>query len=169
MSQTDASNVDDENSPRLAPVVYAQPPLEELRRRFPVSIHPYYIAQRRFEPIALCEGVPGVHYGSAGSAPVEVDFKRILLIGRAWFIDELLPVIDRNHLRLAGYEELLCYDEKYSLEKRMYPLIAPGSTLRWNGRRYVPYVFDDGGGGRLGLHSLGRPLTSGTRILVVPK
>lgn len=155
------------NSPFSAPVVYVQPALEELKRRFPAYANPDYKG-KRFDPIECCKGVCTENRGSTELAEVEVAFEYVHM-GRDASTDEVLAEMNRKGLRPALYEELLGFAEKYPDEQRKYPIVALGSEAHMSGDRHVAYLWRDGDGRDLRLRWIGDGWRGNYRFLAVRK
>ncbi|MDD2786112.1 MAG: hypothetical protein PHS79_04460 [Patescibacteria group bacterium] len=142
-----------------APVVYLQPELEELKRRFPAYVNPDYQATR-FDPIERCKTVSKENR--------EVAFEYVHM-DRYASTDEVLAEFDRKRLRPALYEELLGFDEKYPDEQRKHPIVALGSGTDVRGRRRVAYLWYGGLGRHLNLHWIDDDWLGNCRFLAVRK
>jgi len=119
-------------------VVYTQPGLEELKRRFAL-VSPFYDAShsegppipfeviqpdksvRRFEPIERCRNI------STENRDIAFEYIHFDCLVTC---DEVLAEMDRKGLRPALYEELLCFAEAYPDEWARYPVAAIGSRMK---------------------------------------
>jgi hypothetical protein len=109
----------------VVPVVYTMPRLEKLRKRFPL-VHPFFICT--FEPAEACKTVKRtartitleyVHMSDDASTA------------------EALDAIEKNGYRPALPEELIAFDVKFPRELLRHPIVALGSEILVNRRRYV--------------------------------
>ncbi len=119
-----------------APIVYVQPPFEELERRFPDGVDPDFEG-RRFDPIERCKAV------SRESREVAFEY---FCLERDASDEEVLAEMGCSGVRPALYEEFLGFTEKYPDEGREFPIAALGSEARVDGDRRNAYRSDEAGG-----------------------
>lgn len=120
--------------PFVAPVVYAKPDFEDLKRRFGY-IDPRY-RRKRFESIDRCKSVNRENR--------EVAFMYVSLGDQDNLISEadVFLEMDRKRLRPALYEELLGFAKKYPDEAADRQIVALGSKTRVNRGFSFPMLQD---------------------------
>lgn len=105
----------------LAPVVYVQPTIDELNRRFPCDNT--FAEGLHFEAIESCRSVSRDNR--------EVAFEYLHMDCEA-STEEILAKMDRLGFRPALYEELLSFGERYPNEPLRYRIAALGSVTNVN-------------------------------------
>jgi hypothetical protein len=146
-------------------VVYIQPGIRELERRFHVCPHDF---EGTFVPIERCKDV--------NRKTRKVEF-RIVRINRRVTIEVALAILEMNGLRPALYEEFLAFACRYPKDQLKHGVVALGS-VKSNGPRMghlITAVFDSDGGfnSRKGRHIYARHICHGcdeeTGLLAVRK
>lgn len=145
-----------------APVIYIQPPFEELQLRFPTYVDPLFRAVR-FEPNEACKDV---------SIQDRVVAFRCLHLDRRATRLEVFAEMFRSLLRPALFTEYLGFAKHCPEEIRTYRMAVFGSEAIINdrfGRRVeVPYSWCRGGDLVLNMGSSTKEWESDFRFLAVP-
>lgn len=124
-----------EDASFVAPVVYNQPKLEELKRQFPGRVNRCY-EEGRFHPIKRCKGVSQENRKITFEY-VYMGHDKLMSISRA------LAEMEARGLRPALYEESLSFAEQYPDEQHKYIIVALGSEMCVNGETYVASLTHD--------------------------
>ncbi len=149
-----------------APIVYVQPKLEELERRFLIYEN-FFSGDKedgeivQFDPIEGCEAVSRESH--------EVTFKCVRL-ERAEWTNDVLDKMEHMGFRPAFYEELLGFAEKHSNELGEHSVVALGSVVAGRCPRGFAHLWiSDDNRQCLAVHWGGWIWSADTRFLVVCK
>ena len=116
-------------------VTYKMPSYEELKKRFPDYVSVIFDG-RPWEPIEACKHI--------SREPRKIRFEYFQVDQTS--TEEVLAEMEKQGLRPALVEELICFAERYPDEQRNLWIVALGSSAMGRGGRYVAML--DGVSGR---------------------
>lgn len=140
-----------------APVIYTQPGLDELKRKFPAHVDTVYA----WAPLGSIEGCGGVSREDR-----EVSFEYVHMSRNASTLDVLVEMSCRG-LRPALYEELLGFSAEYPDEQQKHPIAALGSMSHAGTRPRAAFLWSDDRGQELHLSLFDRDWDDDYRFLAV--